>query len=175
VVDKTESFVELQLIMLRTATSRAALQWRRLARTPIASVQNRFLSSASHGDGNAASTSSSAAEAFERFDGISHFQRYPHAFPVSMTLHEYQRKYENLPSKARMEEDAVNVAGRIMSIRAASKKLVFLDLESDGVLVQVLAELKHFQGHSGTTDATVIQDEFQRVHESLRRGDIIGE
>ncbi|TMW62361.1 hypothetical protein Poli38472_009854 [Pythium oligandrum] len=122
----------------------------------------------------AANDENSAAAAFERFEGIPGFEKYPHTFPVSMNLRDFQQKYADLPAKARETEQPVNIAGRIVSIRAASKKLIFLDLQSDGARIQVLSELKHFQGRSGSTDAAVVQDEFQRVHESLRRGDIIG-
>lgn len=60
-----------------------------------------------------------------------------------------------------------------MSIRAASKKLVFIDVQSNGTTVQVLSEVKHYEG-SNPGDEDAVKEEFQKVHESLRRGDIIG-
>lgn len=65
-------------------------------------------------------------------------------------------------------------AGRVVAIREASKNLVFLDVQSDGTTVQVLSEAKHFRGREGSDDKDVIKHEFRKVHESLRRGDIIG-
>ncbi|RLN49360.1 hypothetical protein BBJ28_00000828 [Nothophytophthora sp. Chile5] len=67
--------------------------------------------------------------------------------------------------------------GRVVAIRHASKNLVFLDLQSNGTTVQVLSEVKHFEGRgdeAATGDADSIKKEFRAVHESLRRGDIIG-
>ena len=64
-----------------------------------------------------------------------------------------------------------------MSIRSASKNLVFLDIMSDGKTIQVLSESKHYVGAVGADDANnqeAIKEEFRNVHESLRRGDIIG-
>lgn len=159
--------------MLRTTATRAL---RSLSRLPQQSTSRRLASTTTlDGDEHAGSIAAAADEAFERFEGIPKFQRYPHAFPVTMTLHEYQRKYERLEAKARVTDEPVNVAGRIVSIRAASKKLVFLDLQSDGKRIQVLSELKHFEGRSGSTDEAAIHEEFQTIHDSLRRGDIIGE
>ncbi|KAF1313780.1 Lysine-trna ligase, partial [Globisporangium splendens] len=115
-----------------------------------------------------------AKDAFERFEGIPNFRQYPHAFPVTHSFKEYQRQYDALPPKARETQDAVALAGRIMSIRAASKKLVFIDVQSNGSTVQVLSEVKHFEGSNPDADAGAVQAEFQTIHESLRRGDIIG-
>ncbi|RHY86915.1 hypothetical protein DYB35_011790, partial [Aphanomyces astaci] len=106
----------------------------------------------------------------ERFDRISNYVRYPNHFPVTMTVKDFNAKYDGLPAKARETDDPVSLAGRITSIRSASKKLVFLDISNDGHDVQVLAEKKYFQGD----DAANNDAEFEHVHESLRRGDIIG-
>lgn len=120
-------------------------------------------------------SSAAAAVGLERFQNVPGFKEYPHAFPVSMSLQKYQQMYAALEPKARETQDAVALAGRIVSIRAASKKLVFLDLQSNGTTVQVLSELKHFVGSDANAqDAEAAKIEFERVHESLRRGDIIG-
>lgn len=69
----------------------------------------------------------------------------------------------------------MRTAGRIVAIREASKNLVFLDVQSDGATVQVLSEAKHFHGTLGEDgDKDAVKLEFRKVHESLRRGDIIG-
>ncbi|CAI5715774.1 unnamed protein product [Hyaloperonospora brassicae] len=127
----------------------------------------------------------------QRFQDIPSFQQYPHAFPVSMSLQEYQHKFEALEPRARCTDESVALAGRVVAIRHASKNLVFLDLQNDGHTVQVLSEVKHFRGSrddatggagagagagagdNNSTDETV-KSEFRALHESLRRGDIIG-
>jgi lysyl-tRNA synthetase class 2 len=69
----------------------------------------------------------------------------------------------------------MGTAGRIVAIREASKNLVFLDVQSDGATVQVLSEAKNFHGSLGEDgDKDAVKLEFRKVHESLRRGDIIG-
>ncbi|KAF4144100.1 tRNA synthetases class II [Phytophthora infestans] len=118
----------------------------------------------------------SAVEAMERFQDVPKFTQYPHSFPVSMSLLEYQQKFEALEPKARCTEEAVALAGRVVAIRHASKNLVFVDLQSDGHTVQVLSEVKHFEGCSdeAAEDTEAAKKEFKALHESLRRGDIIG-
>ncbi|ETI40866.1 lysine-tRNA ligase [Phytophthora nicotianae P1569] len=118
----------------------------------------------------------SVAEAMERFSDVPKFTQYPHFFPVSMSLQEYQQKFEDLAPKARCTEESVALAGRVVAIRHASKNLVFLDLQSDGHTVQVLSEVKHFEGRgdNAADDKEAAKKEFRALHESLRRGDIIG-
>ncbi|CEG41258.1 lysine-trna ligase [Plasmopara halstedii] len=114
--------------------------------------------------------------ALERFRDVANFKHYPHFFPIIMSLREYQHKFKTLEPKARCPNVAVALAGRVVAIRHASKNLVFIDLQSDGHTVQVLSEVKHFQGSKdeGGEDTESIKKEFLAVHESLRRGDIIG-
>ncbi|KAL3672675.1 hypothetical protein V7S43_001969 [Phytophthora oleae] len=124
-----------------------------------------------------AAPSASRAEAMTRFQSVPKFTQYPHFFPVSMSLQEYQQKFDGLESKARRTEETVALAGRVVAIRHASKNLVFLDLQSDGHIVQVLSEVKHFEGRgdeAATGDKEEAKKEFRALHESLRRGDIIG-
>ncbi|OWZ07639.1 Lysine-tRNA ligase [Phytophthora megakarya] len=117
----------------------------------------------------------SAIEAMERFKDVPKFTQYPHFFPVTMSLQQYQQKFEALEPKARCTEEAVALAGRVVAIRHASKNLVFLDLQSDGHTVQVLSEVKHFEDRDDTgDDKEAVKKEFRAVHESLRRGDIVG-
>lgn len=87
-----------------------------------------------------------------------------------MSLKEYCDKYKALQSKARYVHDEISLAGRIMSIRIASKKLVFMDLWNEGQCVQILSEKQHFQEAENNGNET-----FYQIHESLRRGDIIGQ
>lgn len=65
----------------------------------------------------AASASAVAPEGLERFREVPGFRAYPHAFPVSMTLKEYQSKYEAaLEPKARCVDEPVAVAGTYAAV-----------------------------------------------------------
>ncbi|CAK4637120.1 unnamed protein product [Aphanomyces euteiches] len=120
----------------------------------------RFLSSSSEDD-----------IGHDRFAQISNYVRYPNHFPVTMTVKEFIAEYNDLPEKARVVDKSVSLAGRITSIRSASKNLVFLDICNDGHEVQVLSEKKHFVG-SG--DESSSESSFNNILDSLRRGDVIG-
>ncbi len=87
---------------------------------------------------------------------------------------EFIQKYDGLPAKARESEEKVAVAGRVTAIRHASKKLVFMDLTSEGQTIQVLSELKNYGNVDEQTDPDAVKIAFQNIHTSLRRGDIIG-
>ncbi|CAI5708563.1 unnamed protein product [Peronospora effusa] len=122
-------------------------------------------------------SSLSRTKAMDRFRSINQFQQYPPFFPMTMSFVKYHEKYQILKPSARCTEKSVALAGRVMAIRHASKNLVFLDIQSDGQTVQVLSEIKHFQGSRNDTkneDQEIVKKEFQAIHESLRRGDIIG-
>lgn len=127
---------------------------------------------------NASDAPLNATDALARFTNVPGFRAYPHAFAATHSLRAFQREFAELPPKAREAQHAVAVAGRVVAIRAASKKLVFLDVQADGATVQVLSELKHFEGtgyESGDSSSeSTAQCEFEKVHEALRRGDVIG-
>jgi lysyl-tRNA synthetase class 2 len=60
-------------------------------------------------------------------------------------------------------EDATEaVTGRVTSLRASGNKLIFIDLTGDGQKIQVFANAANYTG------------EFQKLHDIMRRGDIIG-
>ena len=89
---------------------------------------------------------------------------YPHKFHCDYTLPEYAARFGFLLNGQTLDDTMVCVAGRCDSIRASSSKLHFLDLWSDGVKIQVLADLR------GYRDA----DEYGEIISLLRRGDIVG-
>ena len=60
-------------------------------------------------------------------------------------------------------EDVVRVTGRVNSIRSAGKKLVFYDIVGDETKLQVQASKADWKGHG-----------YARLHNSIKRGDIIG-
>jgi len=89
------------------------------------------------------------------------FDAYPHKFHVSMQLHEFIEKYQQLKDNE-THSDIVSIAGRIMVKRASSSKLYFYDLKSEGAKIQVMSDVGSYKG------------DFAKIHDTLRRGDIIG-
>jgi lysyl-tRNA synthetase, class II len=60
------------------------------------------------------------------------------------------------------ESETVALTGRVMSIRSAGAKLIFIDIVGDDNKVQVLASADTYQG------------DFEEIHHRVKRGDIIG-
>ena len=68
---------------------------------------------------------------------------YPHKFQVSISLPDFVTKYTDLPDGAHDEDIVVAVAGRVYNKRASGTKLVFYDVQSDGVRIQVMADARY--------------------------------
>lgn len=69
----------------------------------------------------------------------------PSRFPRTHSLGELVLEHQDLEPGSRARDVSVCVAGRVTAKRAASSKLVFLDLTADGVTVQVRKLLSHNQ------------------------------
>ena len=95
--------------------------------------------------------------------------RYP-AFGVTHSIATFAEAWSHLDAKARVEEEEVMVAGRIVSKRELSAKLYFLDVVQNGNRVQILSERQYWEGD----DADAAAEDFRLTHQSLRRGDVIG-
>ncbi|KAI9507917.1 hypothetical protein F5148DRAFT_46490 [Russula earlei] len=92
---------------------------------------------------------------------------YPHKFEVSRSLTSYIDEYgaEGVLEPGEKAECVTEaIAGRIHSIRISSQKLRFYDLHGEGKKVQVMATLQD------VTD----QDSFVQMHDTFRRGDVVG-
>lgn len=89
---------------------------------------------------------------------------YPHKFHVSMSLVEYIDKYKSVGDGTIMEDTVVTVSGRIHSRRESGAKLVFYDLRAEAVKIQIMANAKYYES----------EDEFAKMLEKVKRGDIIG-
>ncbi|KAG0302997.1 lysyl-tRNA synthetase [Linnemannia gamsii] len=85
---------------------------------------------------------------------------YPHKFQVSISVPAFIEKYSGLKA-GDVEEEIVTVAGRLHNMRTMGK-LRFYDLHSDGLKIQITAQ------------AQDSERDFNEVHDSLRRGDIVG-
>ncbi|ODV96965.1 hypothetical protein PACTADRAFT_48751 [Pachysolen tannophilus NRRL Y-2460] len=87
---------------------------------------------------------------------------YPHKFPVSIRLDQFSKKYSYLQKGETLEDTEVFIAGRIHTKRESGSKLKFYVLHGDGVILQVMAQAQDADG------------DYAKMHELLRRGDIIG-
>lgn len=94
----------------------------------------------------------------------SSFNPYPHKFQVSINLPGFAEKYKDLKRGETLPDVEVRVSGRIMGKRESGSKLKFYILKGDGVEVQIMAQAQ---------DAPSVE-EYEKMHEYLRRGDIIG-
>ena len=103
-------------------------------------------------------------------------------FRATGTISEFRDAWSHLADGAKEththdgDEVEVSIAGRVLSKRVASKKLVFLDVESGGQRVQVMANEAHFLPVDGD-DADVPTGRFTTFRpcmHALQRGDIIG-
>ncbi|ETN76126.1 lysine--tRNA ligase [Necator americanus] len=94
---------------------------------------------------------------------------FPHKFNVTISIAAFTEKYEYLKNEEVLNEVRVSIAdvvlGRIYSKRESGKNLVFYDVHSGGVRLQVMANARY---HAAGPD------DFSKVHERIRRGDIVG-
>jgi lysyl-tRNA synthetase class 2 len=88
---------------------------------------------------------------------------YPHKFHVSISLTDFIAKYNGL-SDGEHHVDVVSVAGRVHSRREAGAKLIFYDLRGEGTKIQVMGNARLYSS----------EEEFAKVIEKVKRGDIIG-
>lgn len=80
-----------------------------------------------------------------------------------MRIDEFRNKYEELiKEKDVFLEETVKVTGRVLNMRAASNKLIFIDLEGDSVKIQIFATADQYKADWSVLSSTV------------KRGDIIG-
>lgn len=89
---------------------------------------------------------------------------YPHKFPISITMSHFCKKYEYLKNGERLQDTSEQVAGRILSIRRASSKLYFFDVQGDGTKIQAKVNLAMYDNKDH------FADEMSKYH----RGDIVG-
>ena len=89
---------------------------------------------------------------------------YPHKFHVDYRLPDFVAEYDSkTTSGEKLEDKAVSIAGRIVSLRQQGK-LKFYDIRGDGAKLQMMSD----PGTYGDAEA------FAKIHKTLKRGDIIG-
>ncbi|KAK2151477.1 hypothetical protein LSH36_362g05000 [Paralvinella palmiformis] len=90
---------------------------------------------------------------------------YPHKFNVSLSLTNFIKQYDDHVQPGQILEDVVvSVAGRIHAKREAGTKLIFLDLRGEQTKIQVMCNARFYSS----------EEEFLKVMEKLKRGDIMG-
>ena len=120
-------------------------------------------------------------------------QAYPHKFQTSMSVPAFVDAFSGLTEGSMLTDVTVSIAGRIMAARAASGKLQFYDLHSEGKKVQVMykadvatgptaaaaaAEAAAGAGCVGADGAVSAYADptsaYEFVRDNIRRGDIVG-
>jgi lysyl-tRNA synthetase class 2 len=86
---------------------------------------------------------------------------YPHKFEVDMTYADYIKRYNSIEAGAHMEEVEHTVAGRVMEVRSAGKKLFFCTTRSNFEDLQFIFNVGFYKG------------DFAEVAK-IARGDIVG-
>ncbi len=81
---------------------------------------------------------------------------------MTTDLRDFLRDHEKIKTGEHLKDVEVRLGGRIYTKRAAGAKLVFYDLRAEGVKVQIMCQAQETSGP------------FEKQHEHLRRGDIIG-
>ncbi|KAJ2904672.1 Class II aaRS and biotin synthetase [Zalerion maritima] len=90
---------------------------------------------------------------------------YPHKFHSNYDLRNFVKEWDHLKSGESSKETDIRLGGRIYVKRTAGTKLVFYDIRTEGVKVQVMCQAQDAEGGAVP---------FEQQHEHLRRGDIIG-
>lgn len=90
---------------------------------------------------------------------------YPHKFHVEISLPDFIKTYNHLEPGQVLTDKTHRVAGRIYSKRASGQKLLFYDLRGEMSKIQIMANANHY-------GAGV--EEFVKINERLKRGDIVG-
>lgn len=90
---------------------------------------------------------------------------YPHKFHVTYDLRKFVEEYGHLKSGEHAKDKIIQLGARIHGKRSAGSKLIFYDVRTEGVKVQVLCQAQEVREGAPS---------FEDQHENLRRGDIIG-
>lgn len=104
------------------------------------------------------------ANRLAEFKSMTHFNPYPHKFPVTITFEEYIKKYNHVETGSRHKELVEFVAGRITEKRNSGKKLFFYTVSANGFSLQYLADIREYEQ----------PDKFSEINNIIHRGDIVG-
>lgn len=89
---------------------------------------------------------------------------YPNKFHVSHRIPDFITEFDASIKPGERLDGSVSIAGRIISIRRQGK-LFFDDIRGDGAKIQMMSDVKTYEDG---------EDGFYKIHNTLRRGDIVG-
>ncbi|XP_057377163.1 lysine--tRNA ligase-like isoform X1 [Daphnia carinata] len=95
---------------------------------------------------------------------LSKSSPYPHKYHVDTSLQEFIEKFTYLIKEQALQDQTFSVAGRVHAIRESGPKLVFYVLQSEGVKLQIMANLQSYES------SELFYDDVDKI----KRGDIIG-
>lgn len=101
----------------------------------------------------------------EKLKQTTEFFPYPHKFQITHMIHKLREEFEpQCTENGVFLDQKIAVAGRVHSIRASGKNLVFYDLKGDGAKIQVMANSSQYDD----------ENHFNEIKHIIKRGDIIG-
>ncbi|KAL2161938.1 hypothetical protein VTH06DRAFT_7723 [Thermothelomyces fergusii] len=96
---------------------------------------------------------------------------YPHKFQVTYDDSKFVEEFGHLKSGETAEDKEIRIAGRIYNKRASGSKLIFYDIRTSADTVSIGTQLQV------VCQAQLVKEgspSFEKQHENIRRGDIIG-
>jgi len=90
---------------------------------------------------------------------------YPHKFNVTYDLRKFAEEFGHLKSGEHAKDKIIQIGARVHGKRASGSKLLFYDVRTEGVKVQIMCQAQEVREGAPS---------FEDQHEHLRRGDIIG-
>lgn len=107
------------------------------------------------------------ARTIKQMEESGELDAFPHKYHTDTSIPAFVEKYANaVEAGSRLEgnEHVTSLAGRIMTKRSAGK-LVFYGLQGEGKTLQILSDVSSYEGG---------QEAFTKIHNLLRRGDLVG-
>jgi len=89
---------------------------------------------------------------------------YPHKFNISKTFKEFINTYKDIESSSRLEDKVETISGRVLEIREASSKLIFMTVSSNLLKIQYVFSKQIY----------TLPDKFLLDVRTISRGDIVG-
>ena len=80
----------------------------------------------------------------ERVEALKDVEKYPHKFQISIEIPEFINRYNSLTNDQTLLQDVHTLAGRVMTMRLASKKLFFFHINNNGQTLQIMVNAKFY-------------------------------
>ena len=109
--------------------------------------------------------STNETENISRINEFPQILEYPHTWEINEEIENIIEKFSEIENGARLTDTNYSIMGRILQKRASSKKLNFYTLKINSFEFQVISDLNSYE--KGEND-------FYKIHEMTRLGDILG-